>query len=51
DYGDYEEPQKNCSLKVSITGGSVSYSNEGLEGRQDTTLFQQHKESVTEMGN
>ncbi|XP_073674042.1 complement C2 [Garra rufa] len=32
DYGDYEEPQKNCSVKVSITGGSVSYSNEGLEG-------------------
>nr|AFD18593.1 Bf/C2B [Ctenopharyngodon idella] len=32
DYGDYEEPQKNCSLEVSIKGGSVSYSNEGLEG-------------------
>ncbi|XP_016383624.1 complement C2 isoform X2 [Sinocyclocheilus rhinocerous] len=32
DYGDYEEPQKNCSLDVSIKGGSVSYSNEGLEG-------------------
>ncbi|XP_067306042.1 complement factor B [Pseudorasbora parva] len=32
DYGDYEEPQKNCSLEVSIKGGNVSYSNEGLEG-------------------
>uniref|UniRef100_A0A671NTH4 C3/C5 convertase n=1 Tax=Sinocyclocheilus anshuiensis TaxID=1608454 RepID=A0A671NTH4_9TELE len=32
DYGDYKEPQKNCSLDVSIKGGSVSYSNEGLEG-------------------
>uniref|UniRef100_A0A672QA57 C3/C5 convertase n=1 Tax=Sinocyclocheilus grahami TaxID=75366 RepID=A0A672QA57_SINGR len=32
DYGDYEEPQKNCSLDVSIKGGSVSYSSEGLEG-------------------
>ncbi|CAM4558034.1 unnamed protein product [Leuciscus chuanchicus] len=32
DYGDYEEPQKNCSLEVSIKGGSVVYSNEGLEG-------------------
>ncbi|KAL1260174.1 hypothetical protein QQF64_008001 [Cirrhinus molitorella] len=32
DYGDYEEPQKNCSVKLSILGGSVSYSNEGLEG-------------------
>ncbi|XP_056120603.1 complement factor B [Rhinichthys klamathensis goyatoka] len=32
DYGDYEETQKNCSLEVSIKGGSVAYSNEGLEG-------------------
>lgn len=31
DYGDYEEPQKNCSLEMSIKGGSVAYSNEGLE--------------------
>lgn len=32
DYGDYEETQKNCTLEVSIKGGSVSYSNKGLEG-------------------
>ncbi|XP_043114762.1 complement C2 [Puntigrus tetrazona] len=32
DYGDYEEPQKNCSLSESIKGGDVSYSNKGLEG-------------------
>ncbi|XP_057207733.1 complement C2 [Triplophysa rosa] len=32
DYGDYEETQRNCSLKESLKGGTVSYSNEGLEG-------------------
>uniref|UniRef100_A0A8C1UN68 C3/C5 convertase n=1 Tax=Cyprinus carpio TaxID=7962 RepID=A0A8C1UN68_CYPCA len=32
DYGDYEETQKNCTLEVSIKGGSVSFSNKGLEG-------------------
>lgn len=32
DYGDIEEPQKNCSVAEIINGGSVSYSNDGLEG-------------------
>lgn len=32
DYDDTEEPQKNCSVAEIIKGGSVSYSNEGLEG-------------------
>uniref|UniRef100_W5KSC4 C3/C5 convertase n=1 Tax=Astyanax mexicanus TaxID=7994 RepID=W5KSC4_ASTMX len=32
DYGDYEEPQKNCSVDETIKGGRVSYSNGGLEG-------------------
>ncbi|XP_072547227.1 complement factor B [Salminus brasiliensis] len=32
DYGDYEEPQKNCSLEEAIRNGTVSYSNGGLEG-------------------
>ncbi|XP_051962829.1 complement C2 [Xyrauchen texanus] len=32
DYGDYEETQKNCSMAESIKGGTVSYSNQGLEG-------------------
>ncbi|XP_073719070.1 complement C2 isoform X2 [Misgurnus anguillicaudatus] len=32
DYGDYEEPQRNCSLDESIKGGNTSYSNAGLEG-------------------
>ncbi|KAF5897730.1 complement factor B-like [Clarias magur] len=32
DYDDIEEPQKNCSVAETIKGGSVSYSNKGLEG-------------------
>nr|XP_055051749.1 complement C2 isoform X1 [Misgurnus anguillicaudatus] len=32
DYGDYEEPQRNCSLDESIKGGNTSYSNAGLGG-------------------
>uniref|UniRef100_A0AAR2JLN0 C3/C5 convertase n=1 Tax=Pygocentrus nattereri TaxID=42514 RepID=A0AAR2JLN0_PYGNA len=32
DYGDYEEPHKNCSEAEVIKGGSVSYSRGGLEG-------------------
>lgn len=32
DYGDYEEPRKNCSVTETIKGGSVLYSNGGLEG-------------------
>ncbi|KAI4901371.1 hypothetical protein NFI96_014155, partial [Prochilodus magdalenae] len=30
DYGDYEEPQKNCSEAEIIKGGTVSYSSGGL---------------------
>ncbi|XP_060754099.1 complement factor B [Neoarius graeffei] len=32
DYDDIEEPQTNCSVGEIINGGSVSYSNDGLEG-------------------
>ncbi|KAK3531783.1 hypothetical protein QTP70_029747, partial [Hemibagrus guttatus] len=32
DYDDIEEPQKNCSVAEILKGGTVSYSNEGLEG-------------------
>ncbi|KAM9468505.1 complement C2 [Clarias gariepinus] len=32
DYDDINEPQKNCSVAETIKGGSVSYSNGGLEG-------------------
>ncbi|XP_066534847.1 complement C2 [Hoplias malabaricus] len=32
DYGDYEEPKKNCSVAETIKEGSVSYSTGGLEG-------------------
>lgn len=32
DYDDIEEPKKNCSVAEMIKGGSVSYSNKGLEG-------------------
>ncbi|KAG7321804.1 hypothetical protein KOW79_014662 [Hemibagrus wyckioides] len=32
DYEIIEEPQKNCSVAEILKGGTVSYSNEGLEG-------------------